>query len=511
MRLIVPDSSANFLVGMAKEKWKSLDAQRRDLRLPIKKETLEVLGFLIFLYSSETNNYIMITGGSFKGFLCHPRTFNSKGWNHKGELLESGPYVYPLVDDDHGTRGLHKIKNDWRVKQKPPENYGNLDWLGNKGKVLSFRGPAGRQFAMDSTISYPGFTEWDYTTYSGGSEVEHYTPYRNLIYRNGKVAQEFLYGYKVLGCGLRKGKIVSVVGVDYAGIPNPSGSTGGFYDEVYWGKERIGFRSSSRPSTPWFFNSTGTEAVNDNTKLSISDEGVCTFSSLTSGSGTQTNSQTIGTDDATWSMGRTGNFPQYFDYSVDTLQGITLNITGNDATTWHYEAETTNGDLPLMYSGDPPTVITVTGPNPAYEGAQYTADVNGDYCPDAVFTWDFSGGTISSSGEITEITGCGTETITATISGGGFSLSGSLEVMMPDGDWYLVSDEYMCSDWGTTAHEYVAGNLRYHEEGHHVVEFNLPYQYPNCPISGNPDFPVYYAPYWYYFKVYFRRIYEWRC
>lgn len=472
MRLIVPDSSANFLVGMAKEKWKSLDAQRRDLRLPIKKETLEVLGFLIFLYSSETNNYIRISGGSFSGFLCHPRTFGGKGWNPAGEELATGPYIYPLVDDDHGTRGLKK-SDAWKVIKKPPENYGNLDWLGN-GKAVSWRGPAGRQFAMDSLNHYPGFTEWDYSSVSGGIEVEHYTPYRNLIYRNGKMAQEFLEGYKVLGCGLRNGKIISVVGVDYAGKVNPDGSQNGFYDEVYWGKERIGFRLSSRPSTPWFFNSDGTEAVNGNTKLTISDEGVCTFSALPVGSGTQTNEYT-GADRGTWGVTRSGSWPGHHDFADLTLQGITLNLTFDEGSLYESTGENTYADLPIMISGIKNPVVTITGPE-VYAVNNYSYTLTGNHCNIDHVDWEFP-------------EGCGTGTVSVTITFvDGSSVSASMEVRMPSGRWVLVSSENYSWQITWPGWNYHTGMCTHYSGGTKTVEtFTNHGNNDECYSHSGPD------------------------
>ena len=192
MRLIVPDPSGNFLVGFAKNKLKACVSLRRNLREPVVERIYRVSDFTITVHAEEGNDFIRIDGGVFEGFLCHPRTFGGKGWNPKGEELPNGPFTYPLVDDDHGTRGLKWVNSTWKLVNPPPENYGNIDWLGDKNKVLSWCGPAGRHFEMDSTKHYPGFTTWDYTEMSGGFEIEHYTPYRNFIYRGGKTVQEFL-------------------------------------------------------------------------------------------------------------------------------------------------------------------------------------------------------------------------------------------------------------------------------------------------------------------------------
>lgn len=405
----------------------------------------------------------------FKGFLCHPRIFGGRGWNPKGEELPNGPFTYPLVDDDHGTRGLKWVNSAWKRVNSPPENYGNIDWLGDKNKVLSWRGPAGRHFAMDSTKHYPGFTVWDYTEMAGGLEVEHYTPYRNVIYRGGEIVQDFLEGYKVLGCGVRKGKIVSVVGVDYAGRPNPDGGMGGFYDEVYLEAERIGFRSSSRPSTPWFFNSSGTEAVNGNAKLTISDKVDCEFSSIPPGVGTQR--IVIPLDRSTWGLERNGSWDMFRDFSGLSERKVTLSVFDNESTTVQSSGNTENEYLPIMLSGTFPDTMTVTGPYAATVGAQYTAVISGPSgfisCADPVIEWSFSGGAINESGIITDITGCGTETVTATVSGGGFTLSGSMQVKLPIGQWVQVSYENCLPGHEITTYYYCEkGVYRYMDEGY---------------------------------------------
>jgi hypothetical protein len=367
----------------------------------------------------------------YKLFLCHPRTFNGKGWDKKGNEISSGPYVYPLIDGDGGTRGLYK-RLAWKVYTEP-EDYGNLDWVGENGGVVSWRGPVGRQLPMDSIYPFPGFTEWDYTEANGPFEVEHFTPYRNLVYRNGKVAYEFLYGYKVLGAALNGDKIISVVGVDYAGRTNPEGGTGGFYNEVWLDKELIGFSEGSSPSTPWFFNSTGTEAINSNKKVSIGRNNICSFSDLEPGSGTQINEYT-GEDRGTWGVTKSGSWPVCRDFSGLIEQHLDLSIDYNENSELTSYGTDTYADLQVMISGEDNPTVTINGPE-AYGGEEaYSYTVIGNHCGIDHVDWTFP-------------TGCGMGTVTVVVTfTGGSSITDSMAVRMPTGVWIDDGVEYWDTD-----------------------------------------------------------------
>jgi len=426
-KLQILDDEGYKYVGFCKQKLAGLETMRP--KGETLKDSFYLPGDLIAQVTcADICDIITIISIGFVGFLCHPRTFDGKGWNPGGEELPNGPFAYPLVDDDHGTRGLKRTNDAWKRVNNPPENYGNLNWIGDKNKVLSWRGPSGQHFEMDSTKSYPGFTVWDYTEMAGGLEVEHYTPYRNVIYRGGKVAQDFLEGCKVLGCGLLGGKIISVVSIDYTGKENPDGGTGGFYDEVYVGKERIGFRRSSRPSVPWFFNSAGSEAVNGDTKLVITDAGDCSFSTMSSGSGTRTDKYN-GTND--WGVEQSGSWLMYRDFSGLDLQGITLNVSINENTDKDASSTETTDDLTIYYSGTDNPTVTVTGPE-AYGGeGAYNYAVEGNHCGIDSVEWTFP-------------TGCGMGTVSVTVTfEGGNTASGSMQVRMPTGIW--TNDGY---EWG---------------------------------------------------------------
>lgn len=423
-------------LGWAKQKLAALERSRLEVGSPLLTQTHHPdSGVGVYIRSSATGNLIRITAAA-SGFICHPRDTTNPGGAKPGGVAITPTYQYPLVDDDHGSRVLTWADEEWSVSSDV-ENYGNLDWMGPGGEVVSWRGPAGRQFAMDRLLSFPGFTEWD------GADLEHdyYTPYRNLVYQGGEVIEEFLSGYKVLGAALAGGSLVCVVGVDYTGIENPDGGTGGFYDEVYAGGTRIGWQSASRPSVPWFFDSTGLAAVSANRKLTISEDLTeVSFENLDSGSGTQTNEYTGSND---WGVTKTGSWPMFRDYADTVLQAITLTVFFDEGSVHTGSSDEDYDDLPVMYSGVPPNLLTITGPDAATVGAEYDYTIMGLEgfvpCDEYEIEWSFSGGTIV-NGKITSITGCGSETITATVSGGGFELSGSKRVRLPSGMW--VSDGY---------------------------------------------------------------------
>lgn len=424
MRIKVQDSSANYLIGFAKNKLKSCIVTRESLNEPIVEREYKTKDFRIKCHAEENNNYIHITGGRFKGFLCHPRTFNGSGWDKKDAPLTTGPYTFPLVDDDLGTRGIER-KTEWAVSKKP-ENYGNLDWSGN-GKVVSWRGPAGRQFAMDSTKPYPGFTEFDYMVEVAGLDVEHYTPYRNLVYQGGVVLKEFPYGTKVLGCALNGRSLVCVVGVDYAGRTNPDGGTGGFYDEVWIADVRIGYQVSTRPTTPWFFNSLGTEAVCGNQKVVIAEDLLSVlFSDLEIGSGSQNNEYTGG-DRGAWGVTKSGSWPMFRDFVGLVAPGVALNLVFDERSVAINNSVEERDDLPIMMSGTDDPTVTISGSEDYAGEGKYSYAVSGNNCGIESVAWSYP-------------SGCGMGTVSVTVTFlGGKTVTASMQVRMPTGMWVVVS------------------------------------------------------------------------
>jgi hypothetical protein len=384
--------------------------------------------------SADICNIIRIEGGGIVGFIFHPRnSLFPGGFTPNGEAIAT-VYGYPLVDDDHGSRLITGDAGAWSYDANPPENYGNLDWIGMNGTVVSWRGPASRSFAMDPLHSYPGFTSLDYV--SGFPEVEYYTPYRNLIYQSGDILFEFPTSSKVFGAT----DIYGVVGFNYAGQVNPAGGVGGYYTEIWHGtKARIGYMLGALP-VPCFFNQTGNEAISGSLRMSINiDSGgqeSVSFTALAGGSGTQTKVVSVGSP-VPWKLNRSGSWPLHYGFKGNDLFPLTLTMVESQSTARAGVGESTFTDLPILFSGTAPTSITVDGPE-WYTPGMYTATIEPE------------GASLCAGGLVwTFPTGCGMGVVTATLG----PVSGSKSVRMPDGVWKLLSDTFAscsCDGCATT-------------------------------------------------------------
>lgn len=131
----------------------------------------------ITVVSSDRGDSIEITDRILDGFLFHPRAGEMKsrnvgspplvqqyyyvdgtGWNPKGEVLPGAATLYPLFDDDHGTRNIRRLNGKtgrWKYRRNPPENYGNIDWKGkntaksgqiSNAPILTWQGSSSRYF-----------------------------------------------------------------------------------------------------------------------------------------------------------------------------------------------------------------------------------------------------------------------------------------------------------------------------------------------------------------------------
>ena len=353
------------------------------------------------------------------GFICHPRSdLFPGGRTPKGDQI-TPVYSDPLVDNDHGSVVLTP---SWTLSTDV-ENYGNIDWVKFQTQVVSWRGPSGRSFPMDSLVPHPGFVTFDYET--GDPPITHYTPFQNLVYQGGKVYATFPAGTKVVGSN---GKY-TILGVDYAGVPNPDLGVGGFYTEVWQGlTTRLGFLHDSRPSVPWFFNQLGLSAVSAGKKLDIlvADNGTATtaFSVLPGGSGAETKTITPG---ASWGLSRTGNFLDYYDYVGNILTNINILVSTADSSVLTGSGSTSFGTFPIMYSGVQATSLLITGPDNYGGPGAYTATLqppgSGDCGGDTVWSYP---------------SGCGMGTVSATKNG----ISGSMQVRMETGRWGDVTEIY---------------------------------------------------------------------
>ena len=429
-------------VGWCKHRLAGLTNLRMQTKGSILKQVYVLPGNIkAMVISWDVCDIIRIWGGA-SGFIFHPRSDSFPGGISSADgnpIL--AVYAYPFVDDDHGSGVLSGDSGSWGYTTDL-ENYGNLDWIGTDGVIVSWRGPSGRSLPMDSLHNYPGFTIFDYET-TGDFPVSHYTLYQYLVYQGGEILFEFPVTSKVLGAT----DVYVVLGVDYAGRINPDGGMGGFYTEVWRGvAERIGYLSDSRPTVPWFFNLAGSEAVSAGKKLVIAEDGESVdFTAIPTGEGSETKTITSG---VSWGLGRTGNFQMYHDYAGDVLANISLLVTGEDSSVLTGSGSTSFSDFPVKYSGVQATSLLITGPD-AYGGeGAYTATLQppgaGD-CGDDI-EWSYP------------TAECGMGTVSATKGG----LSGAKQVRMASGQWGAVTEIYNDPSAGSQDHitEIVSGGTQ---------------------------------------------------
>lgn len=286
-------------LGFARQKLAWLERSRIEAGAPLQTwGPIEIGSAEIYIESSDTKNLIRITGG-ISGFLFHPRsggiitrTFdvttapptveghkmvNGAGFDPTGGTLPAIPKVYPLVDNDHGTRSIEREDGEWTLTRDPLENYGNIDWKGSDS-ILTWKGPPSRYFPLNPFLEIPGLTELDYCIIGGGGDYSQHTPFRKYIYEGGEalaVAPNVNWpqtdidvdqGGQVLGAAYCAGKLVLIVKAIFNTAPVEIKETrvNGYYYQAYmmdgaWvllGELKIGHK----PMTPFFFNQSGTEA-----------------------------------------------------------------------------------------------------------------------------------------------------------------------------------------------------------------------------------------------------------
>ena len=369
------------------------------------------------------------------GFFCHVMTDDfPKGMKLDKSAVATGPYTYPLVDGDHGTFYLKPVGEranpKWNVLRPTQNNedYGNLDF-GNSKRVFSLRGPSGRQLALNPLTHFDGFTFLDEVITSIEGDVSYYTPFSKYLYYKGKSVFTLpvlgVTDVKLLGVALVTGIPVVVLGTNYRGIENPDETTGGFYIEI-WKKlttwERAGFQSSSRHLQPWFFAKSGLETVSLDSKLTLNAELTeVVFSTLTSGSGLQTNHYAnFGAKE--WGTSQTGSWLMFADYSENELKQVQLNLLSEESSAAVGATDTVMADLVLKWSGIP-DVLSISGPEDYTTPGDY--GVSGGIGP---YIWTYPAGG-----------SCGTQSVGVTDFCG---QTASKTVRMATGVWLLISDTH---------------------------------------------------------------------
>ena len=294
---------AEQYLGFARNKLAFLADQRQQCGLPVMSwgpNTFD--GVTITVTAADWGNTIRIDISAARGFLFHPRSgaviqkdfirvdyvdgylvnipethtlVDGTGTDFAGKAIAGAATPSPLVDDDHGSRMIYQDENGaWQYEAQPEENYGNIDWIGpntagagdpSAAVVLTWKGPPSRHFPLDKYLSVPGLTTLDEETGEDGHAV--YTVFGPNIYSGGEIyATAPALGTtktKVMGAALFGNILVAVLGITYRGVNPPYGGAAVFYFELWMLKEswsRLAHRVGERPSSPFFFNQSGSEA-----------------------------------------------------------------------------------------------------------------------------------------------------------------------------------------------------------------------------------------------------------
>lgn len=334
MRVLYTDEACLEVVGEAKRFLAGVILCRQAAGVVQLRDEL-VYGDFTFIATASAvaeDKVIIIGESGIGGFLCHPQTTDYPGGKSSADDTPL-PHVsdYPLLDDDLGTFHVFTDGSEW-LADREGENYGNIDWKGmsttgegeaSDAPILTWKGPPSRHFPLDPKKYLPGLTVLDEEVEENGLPVNYYTPFGPNVYEGGEVLATLppmgATVPKVLGACYRDGILTVMVGANYRGLSNPAGTTGGFFYEL-WQKgsdwQRLGFRTSSRQTVPWFFSQSGAKGVcvQDGVIYRVTldpQKLTAVFTSDTACSGTQTVTKSVKNTSS-------GSFPTSYWNNIDT-------------------------------------------------------------------------------------------------------------------------------------------------------------------------------------------------
>lgn len=502
MRLELLSTSGAFLVPWAKQRLSILDAQRRSMGVLKLQKVFPINEFTVTIIAMEGLDTIRIEGDNpLRGFICGPRNNTHRGgWKEDGTPLE-GYYIYPLIDDDGGSRTLTLDSSVW-VEGADGDNYGNIDWIGintagegepSDAPVLTWKGPTGRTIPFDYTQPIEGLTTADISF----GTTEFFTCFGPNIYSGGDILATLpMVGDidpKVLGAAYTtytKNDVENTVLICV--VNNHYQDRLGFFDEVWVlyadGWEKIGVDiGGGRPTQCWFFNQSGNKCTRNEREITIDvaneiitaydhDKGSGEYSgeivinNTTSGttppevntggySGNVENSQ-----EAVTTIKHKGSYTIYSDYKGDTRVTATLDIDDLSVKTIKTTRAEYYDDIPFYKEGEKPAFYIV-GPDA--------------YVPDAYST-------VGAQGEVTftiPANTCGIMTITATDECGNVATK---NVRGPIGAWSTPVGGNNCAA-GSTAY-YTNGTTR------RVIKMSFD-GYGYSPTNGSKPDPSISFPY----------------
>lgn len=277
-----------------------------------------------------------------------------------------------FISQSTDTAALDAIEYDsgWDINEGLFDlpTYGNVDWKGNDGVVLAWKGIATRHFECDPTKEVALYMAFDEEVTINGLPTRFFTPFGADIYASGGVlstidnggnriqGSESLtlagsVGPKILGCAYLTydgGEVlVAVVGTNYRDLPNPKGTIGGFFTEVYVdynGWTRIAFEQGSRHVANWFFNQSGNEAqcvtgqtvYKYNITALIDSSGLYTFTAVLTSKPACTGSATESANLNAPVMTNPSRVPDYWTYA----KPADYDVTHNQRYNWSKSDET---------------------------------------------------------------------------------------------------------------------------------------------------------------------------
>lgn len=477
-KILVNNEEGIQYITIAESLRKELDAYRNRYGFPsLAKEYHLAEDVRIEILSSDINPYIHIyTNPIAEGFITHPKSGDFKyEFFNKTDIGELGPietqeqhyivdgggwdkninpittiYHIPAIDGDGGSSILTPVKDTASFKETHGEySYGNIYWS-NDNVTLSWKGPPSRHIPLQDHLNIPGLTVLDDIEEKTTGELRYYTAFGTNIYSKGSVlvtAPEYNWSGisnkpKVLGAAIQNNILVLIAGVN----KRYNTEEHGFYDSVFistnnkdW--ELIGEVASYRHRLPYFFNKSGTSAVNRDRVLHINaiDKQV-TLEILSNA--TDINVQISANF---WNLSGQGNSIIFREYNDDTLVELPAISTFEESTISTNTGEVITTDLPLYTEGSI-KCPEIDGPDNANVGSSYTLVGSSAFC-DTNVVWTFSGGSIGEkTGTIISINGCGSAIITATVG----DCVITKEVALPNGTWVLDSHiDYLVDSGGT--------------------------------------------------------------
>lgn len=359
-------------------------------------------GIMAYVMASDIVDIIRIWGGAVAGFICHPRSDSFPGGVTPQGASISPAYPYPLVDNDHGSFILTP-PTPWAVS-RDAENYGNIDWQGSNGTILSWRGPSSRHFPLDPSINYPGYTLFDRTVGTPPFDTDYFTPFGPNVYQSGNILAT-LPNSKILGAALVNGVLTVVASL----------FNGSYSDEVWQlknGWQKLWAQGGSSPLVCWFFTADGMKAYRGNETLDFTSGGPV-YTQITDPGGSATLS--IHYNDK-YDLEKKGS---WHPYREDVSLSISLKSSDNSIV--NNQGAETFANVPVyVLSNTGPAPLAIFGPVNFVNPSDYSATGGeGDY------TFTFPSGN-----------SCGTQSVTVTDRCG---KTASMDVRMSSGKFVLVS------------------------------------------------------------------------